>query len=180
LNEDRISGSSRRVRADETTHILLALIDEDRSLAELGRELDLPLNLLHYHVHRLVKLGLVKIARTERRAGAPIRRYRAAATEIFVPAELMKAPPGAALNPQLRRSIEANHIRTFKGALYEKGPRMRLVQRPGIPALELWLRMHPSDAASFSSDLRELCARYEWRPGQQRRHWLFHAALAPA
>ena len=166
--------------------ILLALVEEERSLSQLARLTGTPLNLLHHHVRKFLRLGLVRVTRVEARAGAPIKHYRATARSFFVPAELMRAGPGAELSGLLRQRLERSLTGVLAGVSYThdgSGPRMRLVREPGRHpiATELWLelRLTDSDAEELAAGLRALLQRFEARAGKPRRRYLVHAALAP-
>jgi hypothetical protein len=180
------SGAAAVFRSSRQRGILLALIDRERSLSELATATGAPLNLLHHHLQKLLRLGLVKIARTEKRAGAPIKHYRAVARSFFVPAELMGAEPGVELTSVLRERLEQSLAGSIRGAMYsqdESGPRMRLVREAGRRpvASELWLRLRLSDkdAAALAEEIRQLLHRFHARRGSSRRSYLVHAALAP-
>jgi hypothetical protein len=55
------------------------------SASEAAEALDAPLDDVYYRVRKLSGLGLLEVASTEKRAGRPIKRYRAAADAFFVP-----------------------------------------------------------------------------------------------
>jgi hypothetical protein len=165
--------------------LLLALVDEERSLSQLARLTDTPLNLVHYHLRKFLSLRLAGMVRQERRAGAPIKYYRANARSFFVPADLMVAEPGDGLESRLRAQLARNRARTLQGVVYshdEKGPRMRLVsdQHPRRMATELWMELHlsESDAACLAEELRALFRRFEARSRKPHRRHLIHAAVA--
>jgi DNA-binding transcriptional ArsR family regulator len=167
--------------------ILLSLVDEERSLGQLSRLTETPLSLLHHHIRKFLRLGLVRISRAEARAGAPIKYYRATARAFFVPAELMPAEPDARLASQLRDLLVRSLARTIRGAVYThdgRGPRMHLVRdaAPRMAATEIWLelRLTDADAATLGVDLRALLHRFETRSGKARRRYLIHAAIAPS
>ncbi len=167
--------------------ILLAMVPEERSLSELARITDTPLNLLHHHIRKFIRLGLVARTREAARAGAPIRYYRATARAFFVPAELMPLDPGAALTAQLREQLQASLSGSVKGVVYShdgERPRMRLVKdvdARGGSALELWLelRLTDADAAELAGELRALLQRFGARSSDSHRRYLVHAAIAP-
>jgi hypothetical protein len=166
--------------------ILLSLVDEERSLSQLSRLTETPLNLLHHHIRRFLRLGLVRISRAQARAGAPIKYYRATARAFFVPAELMPPEPDAGLTSRLRDLLARSLARTIQGAVYTNdgnGPRMHLVRdaAPRRVATELWLelRLTEADAATLAVDLRALLHRFEDGSGKARRRYLIHAAIAP-
>lgn len=166
--------------------ILLLLVERARSLSELSRLTQAPLNLLHHHVRKLMALGLLRIEREEARSGAPVKLYRATARAFFVPAELMKQVPGASQDAQLRESLARSLALSLQGVVYfhdGQGPRMRLVREPGrrATAAETWLELHLSDAAAgeLEQEIRSIFLRFQSRPGKGGRRYLVHAAIAP-
>jgi hypothetical protein len=179
------SNMNTSIRASPSGNALLSLVDEERSLSQLSRLTQTPLNLLHHHIRKFMLLGLVRIARVQARAGAPIKYYRATARAFYVPAELMNADPGAALASQLRDLLARTLARAVQGVVYShdgKGPRMRLVKDadPRTLAMELWLELHLSqaDAAAMAGELRALLHRFEACSHKPNRRYLVHAALA--
>src|SRR5439155_6718113 len=60
--------------------LLLAFAARERSLVEVAAELGIALNLAHYHVRRMVALGLLQPTRARARRGRPQQLYRAAST----------------------------------------------------------------------------------------------------
>ena len=166
--------------------ILLLLVERARSMSELSRLTQAPLNLLHHHVRKLVSLGLLRIEREEARSGAPVKFYRATARAFFVPAELMKQVPGASQDALLRESLARSLALSLQGVVYfhdGQGPRMRLVREPGrrATAAETWLELHLSDAAAgeLEQEIRSIFLRFQSRPGKGGRRYLVHAAIAP-
>ena len=166
--------------------ILLSLVDQERSLSQLARLTENPLNLLHHHLRKFMRLGLVRIAREEARGGAPIKYYRATSRAFFVPAELMDVEPGAGLTSKLRDLLASSLARSLQGVVYShggEGPRMRVVRdaAPRTMATELWGELHLSaaDATSLAGDLRALFHRFEARSRKTHRRFLIHAAIAP-
>jgi hypothetical protein len=167
--------------------ILLAMIEQERSLSQLATLTETPLSLLHHHVRKFMRLGLANITREERRAGSAIKFYRATARAFFIPADLMGADPGAASSSQLRELLERSLSGAFKGALYShdgEGPRMRLVRDTGphLVAMEIWreLRLSEAEARRLADELRGLLHRFESGQPERGRRYLVHAAVAPA
>jgi DNA-binding transcriptional ArsR family regulator len=150
----------------QSRRIVLDLAASERSLQELARATGLSLGLLHYHVGRLRALGLVEIAREERRAGRPVKRYRAAAKRFFVPAGL--ASDDRALERELRAGLDRDRARRDdSGVAYfvdDKGAhRMRRIQGSAkTRASESWIRLSLThqEAEDLGADLRALFARY--------------------
>ncbi|HEV2532284.1 winged helix-turn-helix domain-containing protein [Phenylobacterium sp.] len=166
--------------------ILLSLIPQARSLSELSRLTDTPLNLLHHHVARFLRLGLVTMARQQPRAGAPIKYYRANARSFVVPAELMASSPGAGMAGQLREQLDRSLSQAVTGFVFthdDQGPRMRPRRDPELRAraAELWLdlRLSDADAELFSRELSGLLHRFEARAQPSQPRYIVHAAFAP-
>ena len=172
--------------APRQRRILLALIEQERSLSQLAGLTGAQLNLLHHHIGKFVSLGLVRIARVEPRAGAPIKYYRATAREFFVPAELMDAAPGARSTLRLRELLEQSLAGLVKGAVYSsdgQGPRVRLVRHPGpqVLALDIWreLTLNETEAAALAAELHTVLRRYPTSADGGGRQFVVHAAIAP-
>lgn len=166
-------------------HILLALVERERSQSELAEMMAMPLSLLHYHLARLARAKLIVLVGSRARAGRAIKYYRAAARSFFVPAELAAPVPDPALFEELRHALEKSRAGTYRGILYsyEDGPRMRVVQerRSSRPTAELWHRMtlSDSDASALAAELKLLFARYEKRDTGLGHRFVTFAALAP-
>lgn len=173
--------ASRRARK-----ILLSLVQEEQSLSQLSRVTEVTLNLLHHHIRRMMRVGLVKVSRKETRAGAPIKYYRAVAREFYVPAELMSTNPGCGLTSQLRQLLDRRLAQSIRGMAYfhdGKSPRMRMVQDSDArtAAAELWMELQLSeeDAAELAEKLRFLLNRFAARSKSMHRRYLVHAAIVP-
>lgn len=82
--------AAARLLLDEVTReVFGSFLDRDRSVREaadhLGRDLDAVL----YRVRRLHEAGLLEVVAVQRRAGRPVRRYRAPHPLWFVPFEVL-------------------------------------------------------------------------------------------
>jgi DNA-binding transcriptional ArsR family regulator len=163
--------------------VLMALIERERSLTEISVATGASMSLCHHHVGRLVELKLVEIAHVERRAGAPIKRYRPVAPSFFVPAELLDRLPGDTLTTDLRAALERSRAGALAGVLYTKdgaSPRARLVlDQATTPWLELWLelRLSDADARALIKDLKALLDAYAKKPGDGKAY-IVHGAVA--
>lgn len=163
---------------------LLWLVPRALSLSELGRLTQTPLNLLHHHVRKWVQLGLVRVVREKRRAGAPMKYYQATARAFFVPAELA-ADKGARRHARMRALLTQRHAQRAEGTVFShdgKGPQMRRVGAAERPtAVELWLevRLSDTDAAALAKELSALLGRFRARATGAHQRYLVHAAIAP-
>jgi DNA-binding transcriptional ArsR family regulator len=169
--------------------LLLALVAQELSLQELARSLKLSLSLAHYHVARLLELGVVIMTREQSRAGRVIKHYRACARSFFVPAHLASQSAGKELAAELRASLEhAQQRNPSDGTLYfiddQSLPRMQRVQNPtrAVVASEYWhrLRLTNEDARLLASELKALFSRFESGTNGTAKSYLAYCALAPA
>ncbi len=68
---------------------LAPFMGREATLSGAARELGVSLPRLHYQVNKLLGEGLLRLTRTERRAGHRVKLYRAVADAFFVPFDLM-------------------------------------------------------------------------------------------
>lgn len=83
----RIHTASQAVIFDERTlsRFFYPFLGRDRTVSQAAAEVGCKLNAMHYRVGTFLGAGLLKIVREERRAGRPIKSYRAVADAFFVP-----------------------------------------------------------------------------------------------
>jgi hypothetical protein len=161
--------------------ILFAFVDHDRSLAEVARMTELPLNLLHYHVLRMVDAGLLVRRDRRVRAGRPVQLYRAAASAFLVAAESMPESPDAALHRELRQTLERQ---PGDGYLFShEDGRVRIAKTGAGQSGELWrvLRLDARSARKLTAELGQLISSYA-KAGTARtatKPYLVHVAVVP-
>jgi len=169
--------------------LVLHLIGQERSLAEIANDTGLDLKRLHYHVTVLTKLGLLVVAHEQKRAGRPIKMYRATAKAFFVPEDAAHTGPDEVLTAELRRSLAKQRTRSRAGIVYHLGgdgePRMQPVRRSpakGVPAVEHWrvLRLSQLDALRLSKDIEDRFKAYADSHDGSAESYLVHFALAPS
>ncbi len=171
------------VFTDHRRRLVLELARGERSLKDLADATGMSLSLLTYHVGRLVALGLVREQRKQRRAGRPVRIYRAVAPAFFVPAALAPPPDGqlaADLSDALRDARQGDADGGVYYFLDQGRPAMRRVAtRKGPPALDVWRMMTLSEAEAreLAAELEKLLARFG--KGTRGKGYLVHAAMAP-
>ena len=160
--------------------ILFAFVDRDRSLGEVSEATGVPLNLLHYHVARMVRAGLLERRDKRARAGRPVQLYRAVASGFVVPAALMRGKPDEALHQELRRILEREHADAYLFAR-EKNGRVRMSRIGTGDSSELWrvMRLDVASARELGADLRRLIASYEDRLSKRKagQPHLVHVAI---
>ena len=165
--------------------MIFELIRAERSLQDLATAVGIGLSLAHYHIHRLVALGLVREVRRKARAGRAVRIYAAAAPAFYVPGTLM---PGEAedLMADFRAGLDwARRGDADRGVfffLHEGRPCMRRTAPQGRTiALDSWrlLALSDADAKRLATELESVLARFgKARPGAKKAY-LIHAGLVP-
>jgi len=170
-------------------HIVLQLVVAEQSLSGLAAITGMSLSLLHYHVVRLLALGLIGIARQEHRSGRPVKYYRAVARTFFVPAHVAGRSPGETLLAELLASLDQSRARDpHEGIRYfiddQMNPRM---QRTGgeagatRSAEEVWSIIHLDEQQlkAVGNEIRALLSQYAG-PGHSRaRPYLGYCVFAP-
>lgn len=194
--EEQILTSTLRIEAPDQVavfldprrrRILITFLGREASLTEAAERLAFPLNRLAYHVGRLIELGLLRVVREQKRAGRPIRYYRAAADSFLIPAAAMGRRVGDGLTAELRAALDRAELLSGASDLLislDEAGRPRLQRRGGnvdADACDYWrvLSLSAAEARQLSGELRTLLRRYEGSPGRGKRAYLAHAALAP-
>ncbi|GHF54321.1 transcriptional regulator [Deinococcus metalli] len=193
---------------DERTRRLLApFVGHDRTASQVAALLGTPLNSLLRGVRLLLDAGLLTVTREEKRAGRPVRHYRAVAERFALPYALTPAETPEALLAAEHAGPEARLRQGLVGAGLElvrqqqgvvgvhavmDGPRLVLRNAvgpdapwnfldPAAPAMvDYWLedlRLDFEEAKALQAELCELFARYRRRTGQQA--YTLRLALAP-
>jgi hypothetical protein len=167
--------------------LLLAFVDRPLSVAAAARLVGEPIGRVHYHVTSRVRRGLLRVVREEKRAGRPVRYYRAAAASFLVPLDLLDRSPGTGLAAELRASLDDALLRSEEdGILFftESGePRVSWFGQAGATgaAGEFWqiVGLAEPDVAALGAELRALMLKYEARSSAGGKSYLIHAAFAP-
>jgi hypothetical protein len=148
--------------------------------------LGLPLARVHYHARRLAGLGLLRVVRSQKRGGRPIRIYRASASAYFVPLALLPARPQPELDDALRASLERDRAASSAGLIVAAGAEGRITVRHvggAGDALNVWLSLPltAAQARTLREELRALLERFAAAAtrGRSHRPYILHAALAP-
>lgn len=169
-------------------HLILSFVNRPRSIAELARSSGMSLSLAHYHVRRLCRLGILKEASVEQRAGRPIRKYLACAKAYFIPDALHRRSLSAALNGELEAALERGGEAGDGWLAYvDRDGAMRMRREPAAPGqrprLDAWkiLDLDEPSATELAMELEKLLQRFERRQGAagRVRRFLVRCALAP-
>jgi hypothetical protein len=158
-------------------HLVLSLIGREASISELVAESRQSMGSVHYHVNRLHRLGLLKVAGRTARAGRAIKRYTAAADVFFVPAALAAARPGAILERELQEALGNVHhdvdgtlfYRDSRGGMSMRDVRTRRMQA-GVAA-NIWhiLDLDDREAAELAADIGKLLEQARLKPRHRRQ-----------
>lgn len=153
----------RLILHERVRQVLSRLLEQENSVAQVARQTDLDIRVVHRDVRALLAAQLLRVARMERRAGRAIRHYRAVASAFFVPFSASDAAdladwhraPAADLDRLFHRAAE----REFDRALREHGGRrewgLRLYATPDGPQ---------TDECYFDAELREPLSGWQGPP----------------
>jgi hypothetical protein len=166
--------------------LLLWFARRPKSVGEAAAALGMDLKRAHYFIRRLADLGLLVVAGERRRAGRPVKLYRAVADSFFIPHVVSPRGFGDDLAGELRESLARELMHGEGGILFtankEGAVRGRLVGAPGPGGgAEMWrvLRLSRAEVAALRQDLAALLNRYQRRPGEAGGDvYLVHAAVA--
>lgn len=168
----------------------MACVHGEKNLSQLHAELQAPLPKLHYHVERLIAAKVLRVSRSEKRAGRAIRYFRAVADRFWVPQEFLHELPGDARAAELREALRRENGKAGEiSLLYAPDPQGRITVRlvrdedagpPRTIELWWWLHLDPEQRAALGKEMAELLQRYgKLKPGEGTRTYLAHAAFAP-
>jgi hypothetical protein len=173
---------------DRQRNLVLQLVNREQSLQELAEVSKISLSLLHYHVSRLERLGLIGVVRYKARSGRPIKIFRSTARSFFVPADLMSRSPEEELYAELRACLDRSRRGgEGEGMLYFVDEHASACMRKmrgreaAVPGAEFWLRISLSNAnaQSLAEDMKSLLARYQRCGTSPTRAYVVHCAIAP-
>lgn len=185
---------------------LIPFITSELTLSEAAERLGLKLNTMHYHVRRLIALGLLEIVREEPRRGRAIKIYRATSPDYFVPFEATSTETLEELVAGLQRRTDdifrKNLVRTYleevegvgirvqrssegKVVIQVDTPARRLSAQPEPermtePAVEMrdtTLKLEFEEAKALQRDLDALLEKYNGQPHGQS--YLLRIGLTP-
>ncbi len=165
--------------------LVLLLSQRAHSITELAKLTGVELKRLHYHVIALEDLGLLRVKEVVKRAGRPVKKYRAVATAFFVPTALMRSGPTEQLRTELYERLTQHRDLSMEGVLFyedETGrPIMRAVRladnRQSMGG-ELWwqLNLSPKQVASLRKDIED-CVRSYQEQDANGKPYLMHFAF---
>lgn len=149
------------------------------TLGQAAKDLGIPLGTMRYWVDKMEELGLVKLSRTQKRKGSPIKYYRTVADNFIVPLEVFPLASIEELlrlkeEPPLQRIRKAlanaalNHEGGWQAHFHLEGSVVFYTIKPNQGELEdaeifyLWMpfRLTPDQAKTLRSELRDIQTRY--------------------
>ena len=95
----------------KTSRFLVPFMKRELSLTAAAAELGVKLSTLHHHVTKFSSAGLLEVARSEPRAGRPVKHYRSTAKTFFVP---FHATRSETLERLLTEVTMAGNIRFYR------------------------------------------------------------------
>jgi DNA-binding transcriptional ArsR family regulator len=194
--KDKLLSRALRIETDRAAsafadplrrRLVLRLIEKEYSLAELARTMQIDIRRLHYHVLALTQLGLLTVSRQCRRAGRPIKMYRATSDTFFVPDSIADTTPTDSLLAQLRNELARQRLQSRSGVIYHLGengePCMRRIHSADGAAAQARevcrvLRLSRADARQLGDDVAKIVAGYAGRYETSGTHVMYFA-LAP-
>lgn len=163
--------------------IIQALIGEEMTLSDLAIKTSLSLSLLHYHITKYTKEGLIEVVKTRKRAGRSVKYYRSVAKSFFIPAELLDALPGSYFNSILRKRLEESLSKSLIGIDFThdgQKPRAHLIKdkEDNFSAIELWLHagLSSADAQSMAEKLQKTIDEFRTFDNPDAPRHLIHFA----
>jgi hypothetical protein len=171
----------------KSRRILMGFAPRSRSIGEAAATFNVNLKTLHYHVRKLVRLGLLVEVGSRRRGGRPIKLYRTVSKAFYISGEIAPKLFGDDLSRELRECLERRSSRTDSGIVFAASsggsPRARAVlgEPRTVAAAEMWrvLRLSKTEAISLQQDLLAVLNEYQREAGKKGGDvYLAHAALA--
>jgi len=203
-----VTGKAAALLLDPTqVRYLEPFLGREATATEVARQLGEPVNIVHYRVMKMLKLGLLEMKREQRRAGRPTKWYGSRAERFFAP---FSDSPGATLadaltadeaewQQRLTRGLARVMERAAPGAEWGveffSGPEGRLAKRlsrhPGgttnwwrIPGTLNWwetdIYLSREEADNLAQGLNEVLAQYRKGSTKERgARYIVRIAIAP-
>lgn len=199
-----------RLLCDPAMRVVLApFLTAERTIGVVAEQLQMDKNALLLKVRRLAKAGLLRVSRTQRRAGRPIKFYQAVAPGFFVPFIATSfATPGAWMEAEYQAREKLLIAQTMQEGLEWQEQQkpdfgLRFFQRPdGIVEADFAFGMHdeanlaapdapavmsafvfteldPQEAKELQWKLADIVQQYERRGTGTGRRYILRLGLAP-
>lgn len=160
---------------------------EALTLGEASAASAMDLKRLHHSAGRLCRAGLLRVEGERRRAGRPMKLYRAVSDAFLVADEILPRPFTEGFANELRESLLIHGFQPGRRMLLTLDCggeiRARRIDPADAPAgvLDLWflVRLPRSELEVLRAELRAVVERFDKgdRPGA--KPYLIHAAAAP-
>jgi hypothetical protein len=148
----------------QKTKYLAPFIGADRTLAETAAKLKLSKSHMSYWLNQMLKLGLIREERTEKRGRYQVPIYRSFAEVFVVPLELIPAESDEAILRLSLGDFEDRCLYSISrcGRTYADGWHLRF----GIENGKSWQRIIPKDGDTESARILNYWGRLELAPEQ--------------
>lgn len=193
----------------KTSRLLVPFMKRELSLTAAAHELAVKLSTLHHHAKRFIDAGLLEVARTERRAGRPIKYYRSTSKTFFVPFHVTHSETLERLITEVTAAGNVRFYREVTRTLQQISPTWGLhvfcsgekisfsftpdekvefgtlveaLRGPGAPAAistEGEMKFDYETAKAFQNDLFELAKRYEEKQLLDGQPYAYRLGLTP-
>ena len=160
--------------------------EEPLSVSEGASRSSFELRRFHYYVQRLLKADLLRVESVRKRAGRPIKLYRAVASAFYVPSEVLSRRSTDGIAQELRHLLQQDEVQATAGILVSLGanmePKVEFVTAEGRKrnGFELWriLRLRRENLGRLRRELDEVLSRYQNTHDEKGQVYLVHAAGA--
>lgn len=195
-----------RILTDLTqARLLEPFFDDDITLSDAAKKLNIKLTTLLYHVTKFIRLGLLEVSKEESRKGKAIKYYRTTAKAFFVPFDLtpslslkhllthLDQPSDEIFNREMARTLQ--DMSSEWGVDVSKESELLIMIRrrdkprkretnfnpkgPALVSLAGEFHLDYVTAKRLQKDLHELLESYEKKQTQGEQHYFYRVGLTP-
>ena len=94
--------------------LIYMCMQKPQSIKNMADHVGLPLNKVHYHIGRLVELGLIEIAQVQPRSGRSIKIYKAVSEGFYI-SQIYLDDPFVDLRKELYEALEKGEMKSDWG-----------------------------------------------------------------
>jgi DNA-binding transcriptional ArsR family regulator len=156
--------------------ILRLLVDEEMTVTQLGRALEMPPPTVQHHVRELLRVGLVRLVATRERRGILEKYYRATARRLLLPKDPLAGRSPSEQLATVNELLEdvSHHVSAVLSGYSGAETPEDTVQ---LAVRVLFLR--PDDLPRIAEQIEAILAPYldPRDPAQDREHIVVHLAV---
>jgi hypothetical protein len=199
-------GEVARILVDLTqARLLEPFFDDDITLSDAAKKLNVKLTTLLYHVTKFIRLGLLEISKEESRKGKAIKYYRTTAKAFFVPFDVspslslkhllthLDQPSDEIFNREMARTLQ--DISSEWGVDISKESELLIMIRrkdkprrletnfnpdaPALVSLSGEFHLDFATAKALQKELQELLESYEKKQNPKEQLYFYRVGLTP-